>query len=259
MLRLHEFILSAALLASGPAIAVECSAQSPAHTVALVELYTSEGCSSCPPADRWLSGLRDAGFGPNQVVPLALHVDYWNYLGWPDPFSQALFSARQRETARLNGLRTIYTPQVTLQGKDFRGWNGNRFADAVQAINGQPARADLRLRAIASQDAVSLSLKGSVRDPRDPSSTQVYLALVESQLNTPVPAGENAGRTLRHDHVARVWLGPFRVTDKGGIDLTRNVPLGQGWNRSRLGAVAFVQDGRSGEILQAVAVAACAG
>ena len=107
------------VLPAAPALAAGCKAESGEKTVALVELYTSEGCSSCPPADRWLSALAERGFAPDRVVPLALHVDYWDYIGWKDPFAKALFSARQRELAAIARSRVVYTPQVVLAGKDY--------------------------------------------------------------------------------------------------------------------------------------------
>jgi hypothetical protein len=86
-----------ALAVSGEIDAAQCKANSPATTTALVELYTSEGCDSCPPADRWLSSLGPRGFAPDRVVPIALHVDYWDYIGWKDPYARQAHSARQRK------------------------------------------------------------------------------------------------------------------------------------------------------------------
>ncbi|MGH8673906.1 MAG: DUF1223 domain-containing protein, partial [Burkholderiales bacterium] len=117
-----------------PVQAAQCSAQSGARTTALVELYTSEGCDSCPPADRWLSSLGARGHTPDRVVPLALHVDYWDYIGWKDRFAKALFSARQRNLAQLMRAKVVYTPQVLLQGEDFRGWHSGAFDAAVAKI-----------------------------------------------------------------------------------------------------------------------------
>lgn len=257
MKRTGWLLLGTVMLSPALAAPLPCRVGSPAHTVALVELYTSEGCSSCPPADRWLSGLSANGFGADQVVPLALHVDYWNYLGWSDPFSQARFSARQRQVAHWNRLRAIYTPQVTLQGADYRNWGGHRFADAVRAINQRPARADLNLSLGIAADAVTLALNGGVNDASARPGAQVFMALYENQLSTRVPAGENAGRTLRHDHVVRAWLGPFQVGADGRIELSRALAFDRAWNPAQLGAAAFVQDVRSGDVLQAVALPAC--
>src|SRR5438045_4524925 len=130
----------APLLAHGAA----CSARSPAHTTAFVELYTSEGCSSCPPADRWLSSIGRT-FPPERVVPLALHVDYWDYIGWKDPFARREFSQRQRRLSQLQRRALVYTPQVLVQGTDFRQWGSVEFDRRVARINAQPARASLEL------------------------------------------------------------------------------------------------------------------
>ena len=106
----------AALLLSGAvqagAIAQTCSKHSPAHTVALLELYTSEGCDSCPPADKFVSGLRGSGMTSAQVVPLSLHVDYWDYIGWKDVFAKAAFTERQRWLSDQAGSRTIHAGTV---------------------------------------------------------------------------------------------------------------------------------------------------
>src|SRR5688572_32153256 len=99
----------------------QCVAESGPGTAALVELYTSEGCSSCPPADRWLASLGERHPTGN-VVPLALHVDYWDYIGWKDPYAKREFSLRQRKFSQLQRMALVYTPQVLLQGRDFRAW-----------------------------------------------------------------------------------------------------------------------------------------
>src|SRR5712692_9250138 len=110
----------------GVADAAQCAAKSAEKTVALVELYTSEGCNSCPPADRWLSALGKK-YPPELVVPLALHVDYWDYIGWKDPYAKREFSQRQRRLSELQRAAFVYTPQVLLQGADFRDWGGAAF------------------------------------------------------------------------------------------------------------------------------------
>ena len=96
--------------------------QSPARQVALVELYTSEGCSSCPPAESWLSGLKEKPGLWNEFVPIAFHVDYWNYLGWRDKWSSKQYSDRQRDYAGVWGSESIYTPEFVLNGKEWRNW-----------------------------------------------------------------------------------------------------------------------------------------
>ena len=149
-------------IGSGP-VAAACSAVSPAHTLALAELYTSEGCDSCPPADRWMSGLTARGLGADKVVPLSLHVDYWDYIGWKDPFAQAQFTERQRQIARLANSNLVYTPQVVLAGRDFRGWAGGGFDAQVKAINARPARADIELAMNVSESKVNVTANATAK------------------------------------------------------------------------------------------------
>jgi hypothetical protein len=230
-----------------------CTAKSGAATGALVELYTSEGCDSCPPADRWLSGLPAAGFGAGRVVPLALHVDYWDYIGWKDPFAKALFSARQREIAAIGRNRVVYTPQVVLAGKDFRGWPArSRFAEAVAAINAMPARAGIEL----AIEAGEIRAQAAVPRREDREDTALFVAVYENNLSNRVTAGENRGATLNHDFVVREWWGPLALDASGAASFARQAgaqPLANG------GVAAFVQSRRSGEVLQALALPACKG
>jgi hypothetical protein len=124
----------------------ECSVTSTDKRVSLLELYTSEGCSSCPPADSWLSELETAGYRRDHVVPLALHVDYWDYIGWKDRFARAEFTARQRQAASKESLGFVYTPQVMLNGRDFRRWQSPaRLKQTLQNANSNIPRAILSL------------------------------------------------------------------------------------------------------------------
>lgn len=241
-------VVSSALHAAPDA----CAAKSGAATAALVELYTSEGCDSCPPADRWLSGLPAAGFGPGTVVALALHVDYWDYIGWKDPFAQGRFSARQRELATTGRSRVVYTPQVILAGKDFRGWRDRaRFAASVAAINATPARAALEL----ARAATEVRAQAAVPRPEDRDDAALYVAVYESGLASRVGAGENRGATLRHDFVVREWWGPVALDAAGAAALVRQADARA---LARGGVAAFVQRRRTGEVLQALALPACA-
>src|SRR5438876_4337656 len=134
-----------ALFLADAAGAERCSALSGERTVALVELYTSQGCSSCPPADRWLSGFGARGYVPQRVVPLSLHVDYWDYISWKDPYAKSEFSVRQRKLTQLQRSALVYTPQVLLQGRDYRRWGRSTFDEAVARINAQAAKARIAL------------------------------------------------------------------------------------------------------------------
>jgi hypothetical protein len=235
-----------------PAYGSPCLARSGTQTTALVELYTSEGCSSCPPADRWLSALGQSR-PVSQVVPLALHVDYWDYIGWKDPYAKREFSQRQRRLSQLQRSAFVYTPQVLLQGRDFPAWAGTRFDAALARINAQPARAALELEIIAaSPEALRLHVRASVSDAAQAPQAALYVATYENRLQSEVRAGENMGRLLHHDHVALEWQGPY---PPGEHELAlRLLPLAKAADS---GVVAFVQNRRTAEVLQVLSLGAC--
>jgi hypothetical protein len=221
--------------------------------VSVLELYTSEGCNSCLPADRWLSALPARGFGTSKVVPLAFHVDYWNDLGWVDRYSNARFSQRQRAVAEREHLSAIYTPQFVLDGRDWRssGRSGS-LAARLSTINGEPARA--QIRAHVTRDTAAVRVTGEVgaaaRDGAD-----AWIALFENDLSTEVRAGENGGKKLYHDFVVRVLIGPLRLHPDGRLTLDQQLALRPDWTSEQLGIAIFVQRPDNGEILQAVALA----
>jgi len=235
-----------------------CSSYSGPHTTALVELYTSEGCDSCPAADHWLSSLFGQGFRPDQVVPLALHVDYWDYIGWKDPFAKGEFSVRQRKLAQMKRPVMVYTPQVLLQGRDFRRWSGGEFSEQVMRINSRPARARIALaiRAVAP-DAIHAELSAMLIDPTEKKNAAVYLAAYENKLASDVAAGENRGKRLEHDFVVREWIGPIGFGEGPKIDERRALPLLPGTNAKNLGVAAFVQNRSTSEVLQALMLPVC--
>lgn len=257
-LRIAATALAALAAAGVHAQPGACTAASGAGTAALVELYTSEGCSSCPPADRWLSTLRASGLGPDRLVPLALHVDYWDYIGWKDPYARREFSQRQRKLTQLQRLAFVYTPQVMLQGRDFRGWSGSAFDEAVARINAQPARAKLALEILGAQAAaleVEVSAQLAAGAPKDDAA--LYLAAYQNRLHSQVNAGENRGRTLSHDYVVLQWEGPFAFGADGRIAERRRLPLLPKARPADSGVVAFVQNRRSAEVLQALMLPGC--
>ena len=249
---LHAALFLLAALAA-PAQAEQCRAASGPATAALVELYTSEGCSSCPPADRWLSALGKR-YVRAQVVPLALHVDYWDYIGWKDRYAKREFSLRQRKLSQQQRLALVYTPQVLLGGADFRAWYGPEFDRAVAAINARPARAHIELEIVSAMPkTVGIRVQASLEE----GEAALYLAAYEDRLRSRVSAGENRGRTLDHDHVVLDWQGPLAFDERGGLDLERDLPLLPGAVPENSGVVAFVQSRRTVEVLQALALPAC--
>jgi len=232
-----------------------CTLDSPQQRAALVELYTSEGCNSCPPADLWLSRLRTDSAG-RRIVALAFHVDYWNQLGWVDRFSQPAFSERQRQIATRGRSRVIYTPQVVLDGKDSRNWsNSGSFARSVAELNRKSAGA--RITATASLSGADLQLRGAIELESAAPSAAVWVAVFQNGLITTVAAGENAGRTLQHNFVVRTLVGPLPVQRDASLLLDRTLRVASDWDAAQLGVAVFVQDRRTGEVLQAVSGVSC--
>ena len=199
-------------------------AEGPPEGFALVELFTSEGCSSCPPADAVLSKVaRDAaagGSGPG-VYALSFHVDYWDNLGWKDRFSSREFTDRQRGYGRHFRLRSIYTPQMVVNGREeFVASDETRAREAVRDAQARPAAVRLAATAEAGEKGV---VRVSVRASGAPSDGKVWVAVAESGLVTKVERGENGGRELRHDHVVRGLAGAT-LSAKGEADVVLMLP-----------------------------------
>jgi hypothetical protein len=162
--------------------------RSGARAPVVVELYTSEGCSSCPPADRWLSTLK----GRPGVLALSFHVTYWDRLGWPDRFASADYTQRQYDWAARQGSRQVYTPQVVVNGADWRRWPALPEQQGSPPVNVQLTRQGGQVLAEVSAAAAGAP------------TMSAYWAVLEDAHVSQVQAGENSGETLRHDHVVRL-------------------------------------------------------
>lgn len=250
--------LLALLLGVGPvAHGAECTAASGAHKVALLELYTSEGCSSCPPADRWVSGLAESGLASDRVIPLGFHVDYWNYLGWKDPFARSSFTERQKRINAANRTSFVYTPELVLDGKIYRReLMGDDFSKKVQAINRAAPQARLALAASPRKSELAVSVNVAVPASGHRATSEIYLVLTENRLSNRVAAGENAGRTLHHDHVVREFAGPFVLGGAEATEIRHSFNLGA-VKRQDAQVIAFIQNRNSGDVLQALSMPVC--
>ena len=251
-------IFAVAYAHSAPAPAVD----RPFPPFAVVELFTSEGCSSCPPAERVFSELEARAAARQQpVYCLAFHVDYFNGLGWTDPFSSADSTDRQNAYQRFTRTGEVYTPQLIVNGThELVGAERSRAGSEVDAALARPARAGLELgldnvAAAALREGesagpatvtVSYSVVGA------PSRAVLNLALVQSGLTSHVSSGENSGRTLTHDHVVRAFVTvPLRSRPSGTATL--DVPAGV--VAAHASIIGFVQDPSSMAILGAAASA----
>ena len=188
-LRNTLFMLALSAATAAASAAPACHAVSGPTVPMVVELYTSEGCNSCPPADRWLSGIK-AG---NGVLRAAFHVDYWDRLGWRDRFASPDYTARQTQSQRWSGARFSYTPQVQIDGQDSPQWSQWR-----PSPNGRPSTIDLSLH----REAGSVQMQ-AVAKAGAPQRLSMWWAVLEDGLVSNVKAGENSGETLHHDAVVR--------------------------------------------------------
>jgi len=226
----------------------------------VVELFTSEGCSSCPSADRLLSRLDQMQPVPGaQVLAIEEHVDYWNQLGWTDPFSSAQYRARQNDYAIAFHASDIFTPQMVVNGQAaFVGSDACRAYKEIGAA-AQSATTQVNLKATpSSHDPDVVDLAVQVNNPKSVKwrDSRVYLAVTETGLTTFVPRGENSGRTLRHSSVVRSFGVIGRVDPKGasGGQLVSTLRLPREWKRENLRAVVFVQERETYHITGANAI-----
>lgn len=236
--------------------ALSHSGKTAASSSVLVELFTSEGCSSCPPADKLLTELDESQpVNGAQVIALSEHVDYWNRLGWRDPYSSAQFTERQTDYSRTLHVEDIYTPQMIVDGRtEFVGNQRPAALEAIARAAQLPkARIDATVKSSTPNSATLSIQAGDVPEVSRGDKADVILAITESGLMSNVARGENAGRRLTHSAVTRrmVKLGTIEGKD---FSAEHVVHLDSVWKRARLRAVVFVQERGSRRILGAAAI-----
>jgi hypothetical protein len=220
-----------------------------AEVPVVVELFTSEGCSSCPPADELLTKLeKTQPISGARLIVLSEHVDYWNRLGWRDPFSNAEFTNRQNQYAQAFRQDGPYTPEAVVDGRvGFVGSDGRAAKDAILAALKQP-KAQVTLRATAEGAGINLAV--DVKNLPDSKDADVVLAITETGLQSNVRSGENSGRLLKHTGVVRRMTVLGRAKEEGFSTQT-SITLPKEWKRENLRAVVFVQDRKTKRIVGA--------
>lgn len=207
----------------------------------VVELFTSQGCSSCPPADRLLSALGSDPELTDRIIPLAFHVDYWDYIGWTDPFSSKAWTERQYEYSRALGAG-VYTPQAVVNGQiQVIGSDENGVRDAIgRARTADPAAVTIQ---IDPPGADSVTMTVHVERAIGNRHAGVFVVLFENGVETEVRRGENSGRRLHNDYIVRRFLAAGAlVPGERSRDLRVSVPASTEWSREHLGVAALVQD-----------------
>ena len=233
------------LLVLFPALSSPESVQ-PVRTAVLVELFTSEGCSSCPPADALLAELdqRQPVAGVT-VIPLEEHVDYWDRLGWRDPFSSADVTARQQHYAEMLRVDSPYTPQMVIDGR--REFVGNDPQQALSGLTNAARDAKTPVSVTVKEksgDRISLAVQVNAAA----SSGDIVLAITESGLASDVTRGENAGHNLKHSAVVRRLTGIGRLKPGEAFVSDPVVKLAKDWRPQNLRAVVFIQERATGRI-----------
>jgi hypothetical protein len=235
---------------SRPAAANRSRAPEPvkAEPFALVELFTSEGCSSCPPADALLNEMAAPGPASRRLVCVAYHVDYWDYLGWKDPFASGAYAERQRQYAKLLKDERVYTPQVVVNGKaGFVGSDRRRMTEAIDTAMAAAPTAQLiatvEKTLEAGETATVLVRLTGISEFKLPADVRVLAAITEDGLASKVTRGENEGRELKHDAVCR-GLVEGRLDAAGAATLRVSVPASVKPERARMAVWAQAADGR---------------
>jgi hypothetical protein len=227
---------------------------SPDATPVLVELFTSEGCSSCPPADALLSRLgKTQPVASANIIALEEHVDYWDDQGWKDPFSSEAATARQREYSQAFGGQEIYTPQMIVDGRtEFVGSSG---MDALRVIR-SASQAPKPVIHLAWQEPDTLSIQVDPLAGEAPAeNAQLFLVIAENMLHSDVRHGENAGRALEHNGVVRQFSPVEKIAAaQEGFSRMVSVHVSAQWNRANLRAVVFVQEQKSRRIVAASSI-----
>ena len=224
----------------------------------LVELFTSEGCSSCPPADALLAKLdQQARLGNAEIIALEEHVDYWDQLGWRDPYSSAQWTERQQDYASSFKNDGVYTPQMVVDGRiEFVGSSQSRAKSAIEEA-ARDSKAELTLKSQLTQEgAAQVSIAVKMLPAGENRSAQVWLAVTESALHSNVVRGENAGEDLHHAAVVRSLrkVGEAAPNRESAFSGEQDLRIDPAWKKENLRVVAFVQDPKSKHILGAASV-----
>jgi len=228
-----------------------------APPVVVVELFTSEGCSSCPPADALLKELSEQQkLDDVQIVALEEHVDYWNHLGWRDPYSTAEFSERQIDYSHVFGTDGVYTPQMIVDGQhEFVGSRSLAAREAIRKAAGQP-KAEIELLASATDTSRTPTFEVQIKSlngiaPRD--ATELWLAVTEKGLQTDVKAGENSGERLKHAAVVRSLRKIDTIREPAGYSRQFPAAIEPGWKKENLTVVVLLTEKSSRKIIGAAA------
>ncbi|RKZ87478.1 MAG: DUF1223 domain-containing protein [Gammaproteobacteria bacterium] len=224
------------------------------HQLAVLELFTSEGCGLCPAADRWVHNLPKQGITDEQLIVLGFHIDYLNdKKGWVDRFASPDFSDRQRQQAQINLYKTVYTPEFVVSGEVIHNWK-KHVKEVVHAVNGFEPEAKIGLTVQEKNKEWIIDSHITVQGKENRQYSKLYLAVTENDIISKVSGGDNAGATFNHQNLVRKWLGPFSLHENGETDLSTTIQVDDEWDKNKIKIVALVQNLNDGFVLQGVAL-----
>ena len=255
MITIRQNLIIVLLLLPTLLFAQTWQAESGERQLAVLELFTSEGCGLCPAADRWVHNLPKQGITDEQVVVLGFHIDYLNDIkGWVDRFASPVFSDRQRQQAQINLYQTVYTPEFIVSGEVIHNWK-KHVKEVVHAVNGFEPEAKIGLTVQQKNKELIIDSHISVEGKENRQYSKLYLAVTEDDIISKVSGGDNAGATFNHQNLVRQWLGPFTLDKNGETDVSATIKIDDEWDCNKIKIVALVQNLDDGFVLQSVALA----
>ena len=249
-----DLILGLLLLLPTMISAQTWQAQSGERQLAVIELFTAEGCGLCPAADRWVHQLPDKGITDENVIVLGFHIDYLDdKKAWVDRFASEVFSDRQRQLARINLYKSIYTPEFVVSGEVVHNYQ-KHVPTIIKAINNFEPEAAIFIDVSEKNDELMINSQVAVTGKENQQFSKLYIAVIEDDIKNKVSGGDNAGKTFNHQNLVRTWLGPFGLDENGKADISTTVKMIEGWNRNKMSVVALVQNLNDGFVLQGLSI-----
>ena len=236
------------------ALSQEWQAKSGDKQVAVLELFTSEGCGLCPAADKWVETEAHQDMIDGKLIVLGFHIDYLNdKKGWVDKYAKPEFSERQRQLAHLNLYQSIYTPEFVISGEIIHNWR--KYAkQVIKTVNGFKPEASILLTVNKDNQQLSVASSITITGDENKQHAKLYLAVIEDNLINKVSGGDNAGTTFNHQHLVRKWIGPLSLNKTGESELVTDIKIDKEWLLDQTSIVAMIQNLDDGFVLQSLVI-----
>jgi hypothetical protein len=242
-------------IVSVSALASEWQASSHERQTAVIELFTAEGCGLCPAADKWVSSLPEQGYDDNRLMVLGFHIDYLNnQKQWVDQFAKPEYTARQKEMARMNFYKTVFTPEFFIGGEVIHNWE-SYAKPVIDYINTLKPEAHIVISAkLDDTSMLNINTEVEVLHDENVPDAMLYLALTENNVRSEIHGGDNIGAIFNHQNIVRAWLGPFTLDASGQTQVETSLALSDDWKQEDLVLKSFVQNIDTAYVLQGLAL-----